>query len=212
MRVAILLCCLTPLPAATVFAEPAAPPEPTPATPPAVEPSTQPGAADGLPVASREARDQLITAARTRMREDRQKYSADQLKDAEALYQVANKDWRSDSAKAALRAMIEKYPDINRTGCAVLYMGQMSRGDQAEEYFRQAINDYGDCYYGNGVQVGALARLYLAGKCVRESRYDEAKRLLDEIDQQYPDAIDHRGRLLSAHVKALRARMEGKPD
>jgi TolA-binding protein len=172
-------------------------PNQAPATAPADE-------AFAVPEASREARDTLIAEARQRMRQDRDRYTPEQLKEAEDLYQVANKDWRSDSARAALRVMIEKYPDVNRTGCAVLYLGQMSRGDEAEQHFRDAIEKYGDCRYGNGVQVGALARLYLAGKCLRERRIDEAETLLAEIENDFPGAIDHRGRLLSGHAMAMR--------
>lgn len=197
MRVAILLLGL--FPTAPLFAGVEQPPAATQPADPAM--------------ASREARDQLVASARARMRQDREKYSAEQLKDAEDLYQIANKDWRSDGARAALKAMIEKYPDINRTGCAVLYMGQMSRdAGEAEHRFRQAIDDYSDCWYLNGAQVGGLARLYLAGKYAREGRLDEAGKLLDEIEQDYPNAIDHRGRLLSSHVRALRERMDQKKD
>lgn len=197
MRVAILLLGL--FPTAPLFAGVEPPPAATQPADPAM--------------ASREARDQLVASARARMRQDREKYSAEQLKDAEDLYQIANNDWRSDGARAALKAMIEKYPDINRTGCAVLYMGQMSRdAGEAEHRFRQAIDDYSDCWYLNGAQVGGLARLYLAGKYAREGRLDEAGKLLDEIEQDYPNAIDHRGRLLSSHVRALRERMDQKKD
>lgn len=187
------------VPAAALHSDEPPPPADKPAAPAADAPAAEP-----LPEATREARDALIAEARQRMRQDRDLYTPEQLRDAEALYQVANKDWRSDSARAALKSMIEKYPNINRTGCAVLYMGQMTRGPEGEQYYRQAIEQYSDCRYGNGVQVGALARLYLAGTLLRKGETAEASKLLDEIEQDYPNAIDHRGRLLSGHVAQAR--------
>ena len=45
------------------------------------------------------------------MRADAAKFSADDLRAAEALYQVANKNWRTAEARQSLETMIEKYPD-----------------------------------------------------------------------------------------------------
>ena len=89
-------------------------------------PSTQPG------MVSRAQRDALIAKARQRMTKDRQKYSSAQLAECEQLYQVANKNWRSDEAVAALNKMIEKYPDTNRTGCGSLYLAQYSSGEEQQ--------------------------------------------------------------------------------
>src|SRR4051812_2657923 len=80
--------------------------------------------------ASREHRDKLIAKARERMKEDQKKYSREQLQECENLYQVANKNWRTPEAVTTLKVMIEKYPDVNRTGCAILYLAQMSTGKE----------------------------------------------------------------------------------
>jgi hypothetical protein len=98
---------------------------------------------------------------RRRTAEDRKAYSAEQLREIESLYQVANKLWNTPEAQTGLKALIEKYPRANRTGCAVQYMGQMSSGEEREKYLNLAIKDFGDCYYGSGVQVRAYARFYL---------------------------------------------------
>ena len=58
--------------------------------------------------------------------------------------------------------MIKKYPDINRTGCATLYVAQRSQGDERAKYLQDCIEEYNDCLYGDGVQVGAYARFLLA--------------------------------------------------
>jgi TolA-binding protein len=150
-----------------------------------------------------EARSQGMQAkARERMRQDLQKHNRAQLGEAEQLYQVANKNWRSDEAKQSLQQMVEKFPDVNRTGCAVLYLGQMSEGEERERLLKDAAEKYGDCYYGNGVQVGAYARFLLAHYYRETGKADEAKQLFDEIRTKYPDAIDHRGRSLVAQIPA----------
>jgi hypothetical protein len=58
--------------------------------------------------------------------------------------------------------MIKKYPDINRTGCAMLYVAQKSHGDERARYLQDCIEKFGECMYGDGVQVGAYARFLLA--------------------------------------------------
>jgi hypothetical protein len=59
------------------------------------------------------------------------------------------------------------------------------------------MEKYADCMYGDGVQVGAYARLYLAGYLESKGKKDEAKKLRDEILKLYPDARTHRGRKMS---------------
>ena len=135
---------------------------------------------------------------RKKYEEDMKTYNQGQLREIETLYQTANKEWRSPVAKAALKDLIAKYAKANRTGCAVLYMGQMSEGDEKEAYLKQAIKDFGDCFYGNGVQVGAYARFHLGYYYQKLGKEKEAKALFDEIRESYPEAIDHKGRKLAA--------------
>jgi TolA-binding protein len=143
------------------------------------------------------ARAALRSKAQARLRQDAQKYSREQLSDAERLYQVANKQFGSDAARASLNEMIQKYPDMNRTGCAVLYMGQMSQGEEQEKYLRRAIEEFSDCFYGDGVQVGAYARYRLAEVLEQQGKKVEAEALRMQIRQEYPDAVDHRGARLA---------------
>lgn len=138
--------------------------------------------------------------ARQRMARDRGKYSSDQLAEAEQLYQTANKNWRGPQAKAALERMIQKYPGLNRTGCAILYLAQWAKGDEQEVLLKQAIETYGDCYYGDGVQVGALARFYLAMLYKNAKQEEKANLLLGELRKDYPQALDHNGQLLAAEL------------
>lgn len=99
-----------------------------------------------------------------RLAADRASYTKEQIADAEALYQVANKDWRSASAR--------------------------------ERLLKEAIEQHGDSFYLDGVQVGAFARFLLAQQYQSTGRAADASQLLDELKQQYPDSIDHSGQRL----------------
>ncbi len=134
--------------------------------------------------------------ARARMLKDSSVYSKAELREIESLYQVANEKWRTKQGKDSLKLLVDKFDESNRTGCALLYLGQMSRGDEREEYLEEAIDDYSDCYYGNGVQVGAYARFLLAYHYKETGEEDDAEELLDEIKSDFPDAISHQGERL----------------
>lgn len=127
---------------------------------------------------------------------DEGKYTPAQLGDAEQLYQVANQKWGTPEAKESLQTMIQKYPDVNRTGCAVLYLAQMSQGDERAQYLQDCIDKYNDCFYGDGVQVGAYARFLLAKDYKSQGDTAKAKALFNEIKAKYAGAVDHNGNLL----------------
>ena len=154
-------------------------------------------AAEQAPPAQRQ---RLQVHAKQRMRQDLQKHTPEQLREAEALYQVANKNWRTPEAEQSLEQMVAKYPNVNRTGCAVLYLAQYSRGEEQERLLKEAIEKYGDCFYGNGVQVGAYARLLLGGYYQQNGKEDLAKQQFDELRTKFPDAIGHRGESLVAKL------------
>lgn len=162
-------------------------------------PATQPAAV------SREYREILVAKAHARMHQDKAKYSSDQLQDCESLYQIANQNWRSKEAIASLKSMVEKYPDVNRTGCAQLYIAQMSEGKEQTDRLNSAIKNYSDCWYGDGVQVGALARFYLGANCWAAKDYAGAEKLFDEVRHDYPGSITHRGVLLTDAIAQVKA-------
>ena len=128
--------------------------------------------------------------------QDLKKYSREQIRDAEQLYQVANRKWGSPEASASLQKMITEYPDINRTGCAVLYMAQMSQGEERAKYLQECMKQYNNCWYGDGVQVGAYARYLLIQDYLKAGEQGKAEALTKELEAHYPDAIDHTGHLL----------------
>lgn len=137
-----------------------------------------------------------------KMAQDRAKYSDEQLREAEQLYQVANRNWGSPEATENLQAMIKKYPDLNRTGCAVLYLAQGAQGADRARYLQDCIEKFNDCFYGDGVQVGALARLLLANDYRGKGEQEKAEALYTEIKTRYADAIDHGGNLLVDELAA----------
>jgi hypothetical protein len=132
----------------------------------------------------------------TRTAQDRGKYTQAQLDDAERLYQVANQKWGTPEAKESLQTLVRKFPDNNRTGCAVLYLAQMSQGDERAQYLQDGIEKYNDCFYGDGAQVGAYARFLLAKDYKSQGDTSKAKALFNEIKAKYAGAIDHNGNLL----------------
>ncbi len=104
--------------------------------------------------------------------------------------------------------MIAMYPDMNRTGCAILYMAQWAKGDEQKKLLEDAIAKHGDCMYGDGVQVGAYARFYLAEVYDEAGQKDKARVLYDEIRKQYPLAVNHRGVPLPQLIEASHPAMQ----
>ena len=109
---------------------------------------------------------------------------------------MANRNWRSAEAKESLEKLVSMYSNANRTGCAVLYLGRMSTGEDREKYLRQAIDKHGDCCYGDGTMVGAYATFCLAGHLAETGRKDEAAALYRVVRERYPEAIEHSGKRL----------------
>ncbi|VGO17147.1 hypothetical protein PDESU_05742 [Pontiella desulfatans] len=141
--------------------------------------------------------------ARTRMMMDGEYLSRNDLNLIEKGYHAANQDWKTEEAKKTVAVLTEKYPRANRTGCAVLALAQASEGDAQIKLLEQAIETHNMCFYANGVQVGAYARLYLGMRLKHDGKDGEAKRLFEELRTAYPDAIDHTGQLLTSHLEGL---------
>jgi hypothetical protein len=139
--------------------------------------------------------------AKVRVQQDRRRFAKDDVADAEQLYQTARKDWRAPEARRAIETMVRQYPDFNRTGCALLYAGQAADGAEREKYLEEAIAGHGDCYFDDGVQVGAFARYLLGHTYLDQGKKAPAQQLFDELRASYPNAITHSGELLAAIVR-----------
>ncbi len=142
--------------------------------------------------------------AQQRMRKDRETYTQEQLKAMETLYQEANKNLSGEGSKAKLIQVVQDYGKSNRAGCALVYLGQITTGDEQVQYLQQAIESHGDCFYGNGVQVGSYARLILAVRYANDKEYDKAEKLLTEILEQFPRSLDHKGQPLELSIDQVR--------
>jgi hypothetical protein len=121
----------------------------------------------------------------------------------ERAYQTANQDWKGEEAKKAVALLSARFPTANRTGCAVLALAQASEGDEQIKLLKRAIEKHNGCFYINGVQVGAYARLYLGMRYKKDGNDEAAEKLFEEIKTDFQDAIDHEGQLLSAHLEGL---------
>lgn len=165
----------------------------------AEEPTKSEGAPQKEVSSAQSQKDTEIAALRAkvaaRMKADADEYGRDGVRAIEMAYRAYSRSRDVDNEH--LKTLLEKYPKANRTGCAVMYAGQRARGSDDGKWFRLAMEKYADCMYGDGVQVGAYARLYLAGYLESKGKKDEAKKLRGEILKLYPDARTHRGRKMS---------------
>lgn len=150
----------------------------------------------GEPLLSFPGRAPMLPAYSARGARDREIYTPDQLQDIERLYAVAVPHWNTDMARRSLTELVTKYPKANRAGCAFVYLAQMSVDEIREGYLRAAIAQHSDAMYGDGVQVGAIARFMLAQLYEQLGKSQAASALLDEVRTKYPGAIGHRRRPL----------------
>jgi TolA-binding protein len=143
----------------------------------------------------------LQIKARKRMQEDWKYYSQAQLREIESLYQSKGYRYGSPEKTKNLKRVASEFSKSNRAGCAVLYLGQYSKDPKEQiDYLKKAISRHADCFYGDGVQVGAYARFWLAQIYLKRGDNSEASKLFAEIRRKYPDAVDHRGRSLTALI------------
>lgn len=132
-----------------------------------------------------------------RIAADREKYSQDEILEAEKLYRVISQKPGTQEATDSFKTMREKFPENNRTGCATLYMAQRSQGEDRIKLLQECIEKYGDSMYGDAVQVGAYARHLLAREYLIRNEIKKAEDLAAEIKTKFSDAVDHAGNLLS---------------
>ncbi len=132
---------------------------------------------------------------------DGKKYTQEQLIQAETMYVAAQRKAASPECVEILKQMLEKFPEANRTGCGFLDLAVHTTGPESEKYLRDCIQKYNDCYYGDGVQVGAFARFWLANYYSETKENKKAEALYKEIKDSYADSIDHQGQFLIERIK-----------
>ena len=152
--------------------------------------------------AEQQARQRAYRERFDRRRElDLKKYTREQLTEAENMYAAAESKWNSPEYSESVKQMVQKFPDANRAGCLLLEFAQNTTGPDSEKCFKDCIEKYNDCYYGDGVQVGAFARFWLADYYSKTNENEKAAALYKEIKDNYSDAIDHNGQLLINLIK-----------
>ena len=142
------------------------------------------------PASAQDGSTDLREKVKLRYDKDVAEYGKSAMREIERLYRAFSKT----SDAATLDELLKRFPKACRTGCAVMYAGQRAKGDEAVKWFKKAIADHGDCYYGDGACVGAYARLYLASIYEEQGKKSEAAKLKNEIRTQFPDAVTHKGR------------------
>jgi DNA repair exonuclease SbcCD ATPase subunit len=152
--------------------------------------------------AEQQARQRAYRERFDRRRElDLKKYTREQLTEAENMYAAAESKWNSPEYSESVKQMVQKFPDANRAGCLLLEFAQNTTEPDSEKCFKDCIEKYNDCYYGDGVQVGAFARFWLADYYSKTNENEKAAALYKEIKDNYSDAIDHNGQLLITLIK-----------
>jgi len=142
-----------------------------------------------------------------RTTQDEKIYTKKKAQEVEQLFEDANKQkFGSPEQKKNLQDMVRKFPGLNRTGCAVLYLGMMSKDNERTRYFQDCVDKYNDCFFSDGAQVGPYARLLMAQDYLSQDEAEKAKALFDELKTNYPDAIDFKGFVL-AHQEKFSQRM-----
>lgn len=134
--------------------------------------------------------------AQRRMMKDLEIFNKEELVEINALYDDIHANYQTGGGRKSFRDLVKKYPNSNRTGCAMLLVAELSGGKKREECLFRVIKEFNDCWFSDGVQTGAYAR-YLLGLYYMEKKQDlKADLLFKQIRTVFPDAVDHNGDLL----------------
>lgn len=155
------------------------------------------------PVRKRYAPDSIVrmnmALARARANDDRKIFTKAEQAEIDREYREA-----VSGTVDELREFVERYPGSNLTGCAFLLLARKETTHaEKERLLLEAIENYNDCYYRNGIQVGPYARFFLAHIYMAQRRYEKAKQLLETVRTEYPEAIAHKRTLLKIIIGEL---------
>lgn len=140
--------------------------------------------------------------ARKRMYADMKKFSSKENKEIESLYQAMYKLKDPEKTKS-LKKLIAKYPSANRAACALLYLAYCQKGNEQETSLLKVIRKYSDCYYGDGVNVGACAKYFLARFYLKTHNMDKLKLILKDLRKNHRTAISHSKQNLASLVEEM---------
>ena len=134
-----------------------------------------------------------------RIDKDKAKYGIKAFQDAETMHLSLQKNPTAPNAGDILHQLVTLYPQMNFTGTAFLTLAELKTGTSKEKALMEAIETYNDCYYIDGVQVGAYARYLLVLQYRNSGKKSSADAIMNQIKQYFPEAIDHQGNLLIEH-------------
>ena len=133
---------------------------------------------------------------RARVAKDAIFYSLEEREEIRKLYQ----SWRGKKGKernAVAITMQRRFPKANLTGLVMFNLALENARQKRIDLLKQVIRDHDDCRYGNGAQIGAMARYHLIVILKETGKQEEAEKYREELRTDFPDAIDYNGKLLA---------------
>ncbi len=144
--------------------------------------------------------DELRQAAFERMDKDAIFYSKEERVEIEKLYQF----WKTRKGKerqAIAITLLRRFPKANRTGCTLYLLALDNARQKRIDLLKQVIQNHSDCWFGNGMQVGATARYHLIRILMETGKQEEAEQYREELNTLFPDAVDGIGKRFSELLK-----------
>ena len=143
---------------------------------------------------------ELQQAARARIARDSMFYSREERIEIDNLY----KSWKTRKGKerqAVAITMLRRFPKANPTGCVQYLLALDSARQKRIRLLKQVIQNYDDCWFGSGVQIGAMARYHLINILMETGKKEEAEKYREELKTSFPDAIDGTKKRISELLK-----------
>ena len=115
---------------------------------------------------------------------------------------------RNADALTTYRALIERFPEQNRAGCAAIYLAGLQLSgknyQEAIETLTLAAEKYDQDRYGDGVEVGGYAYFLLAKAYCETGEYEKAAASLRNLVDKFPYASGHRSGDALMSIRAKR--------
>ena len=143
---------------------------------------------------------ELYAAARARIARDAMFYSREERIEIDKLY----KSWKTKKGKerqAVAITMLRRFPKANPTGCVQYLLALDSARQKRIRLLKQVIQNHNDCWFVNGMQVGAMARYHLINILMETGKQEESEKYREELKTSFPDAIDGTGKRISELLK-----------
>ena len=132
---------------------------------------------------------------------ERKTFKAEDIAKAEELYDKASKNLWDTGAKKLLASVVRLYPQLNRAGCAQLYLAQQDTAQNKELLLKDCMRRFDSCFYFDGTQVGPLAMFQLATWYQQTGRKQEAHKLFRRLRRESPEAVGHDGEPLVSKIE-----------